>query len=954
MKKCGTVGTNKKYRYKNASVYQIGGALRAVIRMAAVKAVVLSFLFAKVQCEAAAKEPLKVAFPIIKGLSETDPSGAHRGLMVDYLDEIAKYTGWDYEYIEVEPEELTNDFIEGKFDLMGGTYYMPGFEEYFAYPKYSMGSSRATLLSLKSNQDIKSYDLSSLNGKTIGVFEKAEEKIRRLKEYLSMNGLECKIKYYTYEDAEGKENLFKYLKEGDVDLLLGNDVDADSDLRIVASFDAQPYYLVTRLDNKEILDGLNMALGSIMESDPDFAKNHYEKNYPDLKQSDVQFNEKELDYINEKKSITVAVVLDNHPFYCIDSESGHHDGLIPELLEKLSEVSGLSFSYAAADTYEEAVNMVSRGDADILGYYLDTQNRAAEEGLALTKGYVSMNNIIVKNKAADYPADGLTGGIIKGRQMPEDVKASQVLYYDTEQEGLKAVNKGEIDFFYSISAQIDKEMQNHVYSNAVLVSRVNNSMEISFALRRPAETELLTVLNKSIGNLTSEEKDMLLDRSLISTGHSNMTLMDMIYANPIAFITVLSAFLILIMIAVLLIARVRIKNSMILGELDKAEAKSRAKSEFLSQMSHEIRTPMNAIVGLTNLACMDEGLTENIREKLMKINSSSKYLLALINDILDMSRIENGKLEIEEEEFSADDMLDDFVKMMEAQAAERQIHFQVKQNIAHGSLTGDSIRLRQVLTNLVSNAFKFTPAGGNVILSMNEKHCDGVSAEFYFEVKDTGIGIAPEDQKKIFKAFEQVGASTSKSSGTGLGLPISSSIVQAMGGELKLKSAAGKGAVFYFTLRFRLGEGHKSGNEKREKKKEGQYRKELSGSRILLAEDNDLNAEIVHELLGMQGAAMERASDGAEAVKMFAGSRPGWYDAVLMDIKMPVMDGLKAAKAIRASGHADASSIPIIAMTANSFKEDEKAAMEAGMNGFIPKPVDLQYLCSVLEKELSD
>ena len=171
--------------------------------------------------------------------------------------------------------------------------------------------------------------------------------------------------------------------------------------------------------------------------------------------------------------------MDNHPFYCIDSESGHHDGLIPELLEKLSEVSGLSFSYAAADTYEEAVNMVSRGEADILGYYLDTQNRAAEEGLALTKGYVSMNNIIVKNKAADYPADGLTGGIIKGRQMPEDVKASQVLYYDTEQEGLKAVNKGEIDFFYSISAQIDKEMQNHVYSNAVLVSRVNNSMERS-------------------------------------------------------------------------------------------------------------------------------------------------------------------------------------------------------------------------------------------------------------------------------------------------------------------------------------------------------------------------------------------------------------------------------------------------------------------------------------------
>lgn len=968
MKKWSAVRTNKSY-----------GKHHVIICMAAVMIIMLSFLFVKGEYRIVSAsdsqeknqtenqtenqsanqeegETLKVAFPIIKGISEIDQYGVHTGLMVDYLDEIAKYTGWKYEYIDVNANDLVDYFVQGKFDLMGGTFYMDGLQEYFAYPEYSMGSSRATLLSLKSNQEIKSYDLTSLNGKTIGVYERAEEKIRRLKEFLNINGIECNLKYYTHDDMDGKENLYQYLKDGDVDLLLGNDMDIDGDFRVAASFDAQPYYLVTKVDDNEILDKLNMALGNIMESDPGFAEEHYEKNYPDIKKSDVQFNEKELEYIKEKKNVSVAVVADNHPFYCIDSESGHHDGLLPELLDKLSEVSGLTFSYVAVDTYEEAVAMVAGGEADVLGYYLDTQNKAAEEGLSLTKAYISLNNIVVKNKAADYPAEGLTGGIIKGREMPEDVNASEVMYFGTVKEGLKAVNKGDIDFLYSISAQIDKEMQNHIYSNVVLVSRVNNSIEISFALKRPAETELFTVLNKSIGSLSAEEKDTLLDRSLISIGHSDMGLIDMIYANPIAFISILSAFLILIMAAVLLIARVKIKNSMILGELAKAEAKSKAKSEFLSQMSHEIRTPMNAIVGLTDLASMDEGVSPGAREKLQKISSSSKYLLALINDILDMSRIENGKLEIEEEEFSADDMLDEFVNMMEAQASEKQIHFQVERKIIHGNLTGDPIRLRQVLTNLVSNAFKFTPSGGSVILNVAEKGSDGESAEYYFEVKDTGIGVAPEDQKKIFRAFEQIGASISKSSGTGLGLPISSNIVKAMGGELKLRSEEGKGSTFYFTVRFRLGKGVKAGEDKEAEKEEKSVGKQqgLSGKRILLAEDNDLNAEIVLELLEMQGAQIQRATDGAEAVKMFEESLPGWYDAVLMDVKMPVMDGLEATRAIRRSGREDACSIPIIAMTANSFKEDERAAMEAGMNGFIPKPVDLMYLCEVLEEKMSD
>lgn len=892
------------------------------------------------------KRVVKVGFLETEGLYEKDKYGNYTGLTVDYLNEIAKYTNWEYEFVPTTGETFMQDMADGKFELMGGTYYAKELESVFAYPKYNMGSSRAALLCLKDNGKIKSYELSTLNGKTIGVYDKAEEKIRRLKDYLKINGLNCKIKYYGTEDLSKNGDLYRFLEDKEIDLLLGNELESNKNFRLAASFDAQAYYIVTNKGNKEILNGLNMAMEKISDANPEFGEEQYEKNFKDLKKiSSVYLTQEEKEYVKENKTVSVAVVSERHPLYCEEYKKDHHDGIIPEILEKVSDFSGLKFTYIPADTYEEAIQFVKSGKADMLGSFLDTDKDAKEKKLVLSSAYIKLNNIVLRNKAVNYPSDGLKAGILAGRALPDGIKDKEVKSYTDPKELITALNRGDVDFVYGLASSLEQEMQYHRYTNVVPVTAVNNNMGVSFALSKPADTELLSILNKSINSISTEEKNTILNRNLVSAG-SSLSLKDYIYADPIMSAGMLSAVIIVIAAGFILVLKSKMKNKLMQSELEKAQAKNKAKSEFLSQMSHEIRTPMNAITGLTDLVRMEEELPEGVEEKLQKIHASSQYMLALINDILDMSKIENGKMTIDTEEFSLVELLDGLQEMIEEQARRKQLDLIFEKEFEHEWVVGDSIRLRQVLTNLLSNAFKFTKPGGSVTLTVREEHTEGQTVEYFFSIKDTGVGIAPELQRQIFEAFEQLGTNSTKSEGTGLGLPISASIVNAMGGKLKVDSQIGKGAEFFFLIRLPLGE------EKKRQKSDASVIPDFQGIRILLAEDNDLNAEIVQELLQIEGAETERASDGQEAVDRFAHSKAGWYQMILMDIKMPRKNGYEAAVEIRGSSHADAQSIPIIAMTANSFKEDMKAAYESGMNGFVPKPVDINYLNQVLEENL--
>lgn len=386
-------------------------------------------------------------------------------------------------------------------------------------------------------------------------------------------------------------------------------------------------------------------------------------------------------------------------------------------------------------------------------------------------------------------------------------------------------------------------------------------------------------------------------------------------------------------------------GSVIQGQLNQQQhdIASKAKSDFLSRMSHEIRTPMNGIIGMTAIALQQDQSQERIMDCLQKIQSSSDYLLGLINDILDMSKIESGKMKLESFDFNIHDMIDTVMELVMHQGAAKGIHFEQDIRLTHTWFCADRMRISQVLINLLGNAVKFTPENGRITLRVHELQGKSEEAVVYFAVQDTGIGIAQEDQGRVFRAFEQAGnKNPSKLQGTGLGLSISGRLIQMMGSTIQLDSEPGKGSTFSFSISLRFGE-----NREIEMQEE---RISFEGFRILVVEDNELNAEIAQNLLEERGFKVDCVYDGAQAVERIRSTEPGTYDAVLMDIMMPVMDGLEATRAIRSMEREDCHTLPIIAMSANAFDDDLKKSVECGMNGHLSKPVEVEKLYRTLSE----
>ena len=907
------------------------------------------------------KRVLRVAFPQVVGMSWTAEDGSHHGMLVDYLNEIAKYTGWEYEYIDTNRQTVLNEFIAGQYELMGGNYYIPGLEEYYAYPDYNMGYSRSLLLARSDDRTIHSYNLESMNGKTIGVYENAKENIRRLKEFLAINGLDCKFQYYSLKDMQkNDEGLYFYLMNGEIDLLLSGIIYNHDSVRVIATYNSQPYYIVTNPSNKEVLDGLNMALERILDANPNFAAERYAANFP-ARLVNVQFSDRDLEYVKKRKTITVAVPENWYPFYCKETSQKNHVGIMVDVLDKIKDFTGLDFSYVYAKNYSDAVHLVQRGKADILGFFLGDENDAAQLGLALSASYVSANNIIVRNKACSYPAPGLVGALVESQRFPSGISAEKIRSYPGIKEALAAVNSGEVDFIYGLSSKMEQDILRYHFTNLAPVTLVNDQSAISFALPTPVDPDLLTVLNKAINNLSESERTVIRNRNLESIGVNEFSLTDFIYANPLQFMFIVMFVLSVLFTALLLAIGARMKATVIQGNLKRAEAANLAKSEFLSRMSHEIRTPMNGIVGMSTIAMQNIDNTDKIKDCLEKVIMSSKHLLALINDVLDMSKIESGKVELRHESFNFRAFLQDFENLYGEQAKSKGISYEtVLASDLEVQIIGDSLRLNQVLSNLLSNALKFTPAKGMIKLRVSKTGEDQENVYLRFEVIDTGCGIAEENYDKIFESFEQENVDvTYKYGGTGLGLSIVKRFTGLMGGGIHVTSVQGSGSTFTVDLPF--GKIKESGKPTRFSDINGRndlakdcyaVDYDFKGKRILLVEDNELNREIAEELIGVTGASVESAEDGVQAVEMFKESAEGYYDLILMDVQMPHMDGYEATRCIRALGRSDAQKVPIFAMTANAFAEDVQKSREAGMNAHISKPLNIRAVYKQMNRYL--
>ena len=381
--------------------------------------------------------------------------------------------------------------------------------------------------------------------------------------------------------------------------------------------------------------------------------------------------------------------------------------------------------------------------------------------------------------------------------------------------------------------------------------------------------------------------------------------------------------------------------------LERHDLSAKAKSDFLARMSHEIRTPMNGIIGMTEIALKDGQTEERRIDCLRKIEHSSEYLLGLINDILDMSKIESGKMRLIEEKCNLMEMIQGLRPLLEAKLNENNIQYIADIQLKNHWFLADSLRLNQVLVNLLGNALKYSKPDGHVWLTVRETEEEKGFSNLYFQVRDDGIGIAPEKQQLIFRQFEQADNSeNARKQGTGLGLAISRRIVRMMDSDIKLESEPGKGSTFSFNVKLQP--------VSCEKTTVTSQPEEISfpGKRILVVEDNELNMEIICTILEGYKILTEQAVNGKEAVYQMEKTAPGYYDMILMDIMMPEMDGLEAARAIRAMEREDCKTIPIYAMSANAFDEDVKRSLASGMNGHLSKPVDIQVLEKTLKKVL--
>ena len=603
-----------------------------------------------------------------------------------------------------------------------------------------------------------------------------------------------------------------------------------------------------------------------------------------------------------------------------------------------------------ADTYSELVEMVASGKADIIGAFMNDDTSADDLGLIRTAGYADLDSIILRNKQSFDKQDGLTMAVPETLSLKTTGKNDSIIRYPKYEDCMEAVNNGLADYTRMPASFIEGFYTKDYYANMTIVADTNIQETLTLAMKAPANVQMYSVLSKAVNSFSDEDTAHIVSQPNLSLPDGVVTLKTVLYTNPVLVIGICVGFVFILSLMAVLFIFYSMRTKMMAVKLEKAEETSRAKSDFLSRMSHEIRTPMNAIIGLTNLAILSRDATPALKEDLNKIDSSAKFLLSILNDVLDMSKIESKKMTVEKLPFDMYELIEQIKIMFVPQISEKKLNFDVTCELEDTCYLGDKMRINQVLANLMSNACKFTDRGGSVWLSVTESKINENESKLRFSVKDTGVGINEKDIDRVFNSFEQAEGSNLRAPGTGLGLSISSSLVSLMGGDLKVKSEPGKGSEFYFIIELPIYSGKLSEPNNVADKTKNIVLDEniLKNMRVLLAEDNDINAEIATELLKMKQISVDRAPNGQEAVNMFAKSSDGEYSAILMDINMPEKDGLTAAAEIRKMNRKDSAEVPILAMTANTFKEDREKAAEAGMTGFLPKPFDAEQLYKAL------
>ena len=899
-----------------------------------------------------------------------DKNGVRRGYGYELMQALAGYTGWKFEYVKCDWSNCFDKLENGEIDIMGDISYTDERAQKMLFPDEPMGEEKYILYADLSDMDIETSDFKSLDGKRVGVLLGTEPEIM-LTEWENKNGIHTE-----HVNVNNNDDVEKKLANHEIDCFvsLEESIWSEQGISSVTTIGKSGIYFAINKERSDIKTKLDYAMRQLEQDSPFFKADLYKK-YFTLDYIQL-LTGKEKGWVEEHGGIQIGFLNNDPAIFSMDKETGKLTGMLAEYISYAKDCLGnqtLEFNIQAYDNYDEIIQALQNREIDMIFYAGRNPYFAEKNGYALTNTAWTYSLMAVTDEKNLDENKAYTVAVPK-----EKYALKQHIAFNYPQ--WKLVDCDSLDDAADMVIQEKADCFLMGASQALIYDNRQNfksfpltkTMEACFAVRG-GEGSLLSILNKTLKAMPS---DMLTSAlAIYDSTPDKVTFLDFINDNMLAFI-VTAGFLSLVIIGIILVllrkarkaeaaAKLAANDTQKLNDkleiaLKKAKDASFAKTRFLNNMSHDIRTPMNAILGYAQLM-EDEMKGKDLPETseyLKKLQQSGNLLLSIINNVLDMARIESGRMEIDENYGMIEDIWQTLFEIFDDEAKKKNIALHYTINVEHEHILTDATKVKEIFVNILSNTMKYTTSGGSVMINVDELPC---SEPGYMivrtRVSDTGIGMSQEYLTNIFEAFTRERNTTkSKIAGTGLGMSIVKKYVELLGGTIDVESELGKGSTFTVTLK------HKIADENYYVKNYAEnpetYSEILKDRKILLAEDNDLNAEIAEAILERAGLKTERVEDGIQCVNKIEKMPAGTYDMILMDIQMPKMNGYKATQVIRRLPDKDKACIPIVAMTANAFEEDKRDAFAAGMNGHIAKPIQVDKLLSTLAevwgKEMTD
>lgn len=881
----------------------------------------------EVQAKGQNSRTVRVAFPMQEGMSYFRTDGTPTGYTYTYMEKLSEYTGWKIEYIPYNSgdknkdiQDAMEDLESGKVDLFGPLLKNQQTREKYLFPQRSYGTVYTVLYALETS-DLREDNAKLLSELRVGLLKDADTRNQEVADYLNSENFNYKLRYY-----ETEEEQYQALLDEEIDVISGVSLSPISGARVVEKFSPRAYYFAASPGNIDLVNELEDAIETLDRVQPSLQEVLYERYFQNGKYV-FTLTEKQKKYLSSLGTLRVLCVDNDAPY--VYQKDGKPAGMVISVLEDFARKADVSIEYVFCEDREEAEKMISQEHYDLMVGLSFTSRYCAEHGFVRSKSIMESNLAYVHDSDNEkHRKVAVQSGL---EDFVDTTDFEETFSCDNALECIKAVKDGDADFAVSDRSSLSYYIYDN-YSSLVTSLIAGSTQTICIAIARDSDEQFIRLINDYVYSLSDLQKTGFLEDG--NMHEHKTTLISYMRIHPIqvilVFVTV-TAFVVVAGFMLFHARRIHKKNE----EIWEA---NQVKSEFLTRMSHDIRTPMNGIIGMLNIADRHIDDPKAVKKYHKKIRMASEYLLSLINDILDMRKMDQNEIMLFEESVNIRDVIENCKDILEAKAGEQDIELNLdglKEFYPPRVMTSE-VHLNQIFMNVIGNAIKYNKYGGKVYVSavVLDQNADTVACRF--SVTDTGIGMSGDFQQQMFDPFTQEhGENRSEFKGTGLGLSIVKRIVEQMGGKILVESEKDIGTKFSWDLTFAIDKDYDENKKIIPEKKVS-----LNGIHVLAAEDNSLNSEILKFLLEDMGMKVELVENGQRAVDVFRESRPGEYDLILMDIMMPVMNGYEACQKIRSMDRPDASKIPIIALTANAFAEDIARSAEAGMDAHITKPIN--------------